>query len=93
MKRFSKIQETKNPESVLRLCFEFKANEDPAGDLHSAGLVIAQSITGVHGGHEWEYWGHAYVLSDAKVNLERAQELLRKKGWGELRDEELRGGG
>ncbi len=93
MKRFSKIQETKNPESVLRLCLEYKANEDPAGDLHSAGLVISQSITGWHGGSEREFWGHAYMLSDVRENLERARELLRQKGWSELPDKELAGGG
>ncbi len=92
MKRFSKIQEIENPESRLRLCFEFRADEDPAGDLHSAGLVIAQSITGWRGESGREFRGRAYMLSDMRKSLERAQEILRQKGWGDLSDKELESG-
>ncbi len=81
MKRFSKIKETDKRKSKLRLCFEFKANEDPTADLHSAGLVISHGITGWHGEKEKHHSGRAYILTDSKEELEKAQEQLLQMGW------------
>lgn len=84
MKRFSKIKETDNPNSKLRMCFEFKADENPAGDLHSVGLIISHGITGWRGGKKRSHSGCAYILTDSREGLEKAQEQLRQKGWKEI---------
>jgi hypothetical protein len=44
MKRFSRIKETANEYSKLRLCFTFAADENPSSDLHGAALIISLGI-------------------------------------------------
>ena len=86
VKRFSKIKKVDDPSSRLKLCFEFNANEDPSADLHSVGLLISSGPVGWHGGKEWHYLGHAYILSDSKEALENAQKRLLHMGWVEISD-------
>lgn len=81
VKSFSKIKETDKRHSKLRLCFEFKANEDPLSDLYSVGLVISRGIIGWHREKERDHSGCAYILTDSKEDLEKAQERLCQMGW------------
>ena len=86
MKRFSKIKETEDPDSKLRLCFGFEANEDPTDDLYAVGLLFSGSTVVLRGGKEQNYNGHAYVLHEGREGLEKAQEQLRQMGWEEISD-------
>ncbi len=86
MKRFSKIKETEDPDSKLRLCFGFEANEDPTDDLYAVGLLYSGSTVVLRGGKEQNYNGHAYVLLEGREGLEKAQEQLRQMGWEEISD-------
>ena len=83
MNQFSKIGETRNTASKLRLCFEFEATEDPIADLHAAGLIVSLGITGWHGANEKRYSGRAYIETDRQEDLEAAQARLGAKGWTE----------
>lgn len=83
MKRFSKIKETDNQASKLRLCFDYEATEDPVPDLHDVGLVLAHAVIDVRSRHPRQM-GRAYMLSDNQEDLERAQGKLRQMGWEEM---------
>jgi hypothetical protein len=84
MKRFSTIKETEDPDSKLRLCFEFEADEDPTDDLYAVGLLFSSSTVVLRSGKEQNYNGHAYVLHEGREGLEKAQEQLRQMGWEEI---------
>lgn len=84
MKQYSKVKETRNAASKLRLCFEFKTSEDPSADLHSVGLLVSLGVSGWHGAKERSYSGRVYVETDKRPDLEKAQEQLRTKGWTEM---------
>lgn len=81
MRQFSRIKETDNPDSKLRLCFDFVADENPAGDLHSLGLLLS---AGLVRGAVHRYTGRVYVLTDSEEDLRRSQERLRQMGWVEM---------
>jgi hypothetical protein len=83
MKQFSKIGETKNADSKLRLCFEFEATEDASSELYAVGLLVSQGVSGWHGEKSKRYMGRAYVETDRREDLEAAQAKLRTKGWRE----------
>jgi hypothetical protein len=83
MKRFSRIKETDNQASKLRLCFDYEATEDPVTDLHAAGLLLAHDIWDVRSNHS-HYGGQAYIFSDSREQLEEARAQLRKMGWEEM---------
>jgi hypothetical protein len=85
MKRFSKIKETDNRYSKLRLCFEYEANEDPVADLHDVGLLVSHGVFDVRSQHP-QHTGRAYIVSDSREDLDEAQKRLRKMGWEEIPD-------
>jgi hypothetical protein len=87
VKRFSKIKETDNQFSKLRLCFEFIANKNPVADLHAVGLLASSGSFAWHGGKKWRHMGRAYILTDRKQDLEAAQDKLRQMGWQEMPEE------
>jgi hypothetical protein len=83
MKRFSRIKETVNEYSKLRLCFTFAADENPSSDLHGAALIISLGIHDVRSNRP-RFEGFAYVLTDRRRDLERGQERLWQLGWQEI---------
>ena len=87
MKRFSKIKETEDPDSKIRLCFEFEADEDPADDLYTVGLLFSSSTVVLRDGKEQRHKGHAYILHEGREGLEKDQEKLRQMVWGEIPEE------
>lgn len=85
MKRFSKIKETDSQHPVLKRYFRFEATEDPSSDLRHVGLLLAHSIRDVRS-NKTQYEGEAYIRTDSREDLEKAQERLRQMGWEEIPD-------
>jgi hypothetical protein len=85
---YSRVKESPNKDSKLRLCIEFRGFEDPTAVLHDLGLLVSQGVFGWHGALRRRYQGRAYVLSDKPEDFEKAREELRRRGWTEMPDSE-----
>lgn len=87
MKQFSRIRESENKDSKLKLCFLIKATEEPWTDLKAAGLMVSILRLNWHGQPAHDFSGRAYVASNRMEDLKTAQEELQKRGWTKMLEE------
>jgi len=86
VQEFSRIKDVGGDHPVLRLRFDFVADEDRSDDLRASGLVLFRVVRGVRSEHP-VFQGTAYIRSDSEEDLRSCQEKLRERRWTEMAEE------
>lgn len=85
MLQFSRIKDIGGDHPVLRLHFDFVADEDPSDDLRAAGLVLFRVVRGMREDQSI-FQGTAYIRSENEEDLRGCQQKLRDRHWQETKD-------